>query len=269
MSMTNLNMVAFTWTPNASGTPPSVVDLARLKTISIAPQNTQVNAKGIAARHSLMLNVKQEQTVDFTVMLKKAAGEPLMTNLDITLWDIGTSTHYLGSLRSGSIDCTTLTDEGSGIASGYKNPVAVGSNYEITTEKLIVADSTWASALINGVVTDWDVVASITFGGVAFSAPMTIKSAKHTVDRDKVQMEEVTLTPKGAPTGPSDNSLLGNILLGTSQVSLAIDTGAGQYNTASAQWALITKLTTRFADANVIEQTGQFVFQGPAAYVAD
>lgn len=129
-----------------------------------------------------------------------------------------------------------------------------------------MSNVSFLGALMTGSVASFDVAAAITWGSVAFAMPMTIKSAKHRIDRDEMQLEEVVCLGKGTSTGPSDNSLLGNVLLGTSQVALAIDTGGGQYNTGSGMWALITKLTTQFADANCIEQSGQLMFQGAATF---
>lgn len=262
-----LDMVAFTWTPNASGSPPAVADLAYLRAFAMSAENDQKDGAGVGDRYETMMNVKQNQPMDFTVFLKSSGAAPL-TNLDVTLFSIG-GTAYLGSVRSGSIEASTTYKEGSGIAAAYKYPVATKTKVVVHTKRLVLTDVSFLSTLLTGAVATFDVTAAISFGGTAFSMPMTLKSAKHTVDREETQFEDVILTPKGAPTGPADNSLLGNVLLGSSQVALAVNTGHGQYNTAEAAWALVTKLTTKFEDADCIQQSGQFIFQGPAAYVAD
>ncbi len=265
---TSLNMVAFTYTPNASGTPPAVTDLARLKTFSASAENDQKDGGGMATRFPYFLNVKQGQTIDFTVFANNAGSsppEPILTNLDISVYTEG-GTSYLGQLRSATIEVTTVNKEASGIASAYKSPGATRTQVQFTAKKLILTNAVNMPLLINGVVGNMDVTVVITFGTWSFSMPMTIKSGKHTVDREELQMEDVVFTAKGTATGPSDNSLLGNILLGTSQVGLALDTGGGQYNTGTAMWALITKLTVKFDDGDLIEQTGQFQFQGAAVW---
>ena len=270
MALTALNFAAFSVTPNASGSPPAVAMLAYLKAFTFEPQNKQVDAGGLADRYPVMLNVKQAQPLDFTVFMPNTGTppvEPVLTNLDISLWSIG-GTAYVGSVRSGSIDVTTITKEASGIASAYQSPSATRTNVQVKTQKLVVGNVAFLGNLLTGAVTSFDVTAAITFGGVAFTMPMTIKSARHSVDREEMQLEDVVLTPKGAATGPSDNSLLGNILLGTAQVSLVADTGGGVYSTSEGAWALITKLNTRFQDGACIEQSGQFVFQGPAGYAS-
>jgi len=265
MALSALNFAAFTVTPNAGGSPASVAMLAYLKTFAFEPQNKQADAGGLADRYPVMLNVKQSQPIDFTAFVPSSGSEPVLTNLDVSLWTLG-GTAFLGSVRSGSLEVTTVSRDASGIASAYESPSATRTIVQLKTQKLIVSDVSFVSTLLSGSVSSFDVAAAVTFGGAAFAMPMTIKSARHIVDREELQLEDVVLTPKGAPTGPSDNSLLGNILLGTSQVALAIDTGGGQYSTAESAWALITKLTTRFQDGACLEQSGQFVFQGGAVY---
>lgn len=261
---TALDMVAFTWTPNASGTPPAVTDLAYIRAFSMSADNDQKDAGGLADRFEYMMNVKQSQPMDFTVFIKGSSTAPL-TNLDVSVWSIG-GTAYLGSLRGGSIDVTTTAKEGSSIASAYKFPVATRTKIQVSSKHLVLTNVAFLSNLLSGSGSAFDVAVTITFGSNSYTAPMTLKSAKHTVDREETHFEDVVLTPKGTPTGPSDNSLLGNILLGTSQVALAVDTGHGQYSTAESAWALISKLSTKFEDGDLIEQSGQFMFQGPATY---
>ena len=132
----------------------------------------------------------------------------------------------------------------------------------------MVTSAPFVESLLTGSVASFNVAAAITFGGVAFTCPMTIKSAKHVVDRDEMQMENVVLTGAGTPTGPSDSSLLGNILLGTSLVSLSADTGGGVYATGSGQTALIARLETRFSDAALVEQKGVLALQGGGTWAA-
>ncbi len=237
--------------------------LAQLKTFSFSAVNDQVDAAGLSDRYSVHQTVKQAQTVDFTVFLPLVSGL-MASNLDITLWTIG-GTSYLTSIRKGLIDVTTLHKDRSSIADAFRYPSAVRTQTQITTEKLVIGSASFVQAMVTGSVASFDVTASITFGGTAFSCPMSLKSARHTVDRDELQMEEVTLTLAGTPIGPSDSSLLGNILLGTALVTLNADSGGGTYATGSGKTALITRLKTHFQDANLIEQSGSLALQGSVA----
>jgi hypothetical protein len=266
--LTCLSMAQFDATANAEGASVEHM-LARLKTTSIMAENDQIDGRGIADRYELGMNVKQGQSVDFTVFQigpsAGSGGEPLATNLDVSLWTIG-GTAFLGLLRSGSLEITTATKEGSGVSAAYKYPVAVGTKVQLTSQVEVGTYSGWMNTLLTGVATAFDVTASATIGGEAFSMPMTMKSGKHTVDREEIQQVEMVLTGKGTPTGPTGNSLIGNILLGSAQVALAIDTGGGSYSTASMMFALITKLNVKVEDAQIIEISGTFEFQGPATY---
>lgn len=267
--LTSLDMVAFTWTPNASGSPAAVLDLARLKAFTFAPTMDQKDAGGMADRYELMINTKQEQPIDFTVFVKSISGETESVNasLDVTAFSVGSS--YLSTARAGSIEVTTAWKDGSSISSAYKHPVATRTKVQVTLKKMVVTDTAFISTFLTGTSTAFDVTVTITYNAQSFSMPMTMKSARHTIDREELQLEEVTLTGIGTPTSPSDNSLFGLALTGSSQVALAIDTGGGQYNTGEASFALITKLSTKFEDGALIEQAGQFMFQGAAVYVAD
>lgn len=240
--------------------------LGLLKTFSFTAVNEQVDAAGLADRYTSYQTVKQEQTADFTVFMPLSGGGRA-TNLDITLWSIG-GTAYLGSVRQGVIRITTIDRDRSGIADAFQLPNATRTQVEVVVSKLVIVSTPFISTLMTGVISSFDVTAAITFGGVAFSCPMNLKSARHTVDREELQMEEVVMTLTGTPTGPSDSSLMGNILLGTSLVTLSADTGGGVYGMGSGQSALIRKLNTVFKDAALIEQSGTLAIQGGATWSA-
>ncbi|MDR3691181.1 MAG: hypothetical protein P4L46_17505 [Fimbriimonas sp.] len=238
--------------------------LAVLKSFSFEAVNEQADAGGLADRYSIHQAVKQSQKAKFTVHLPGTGGL-LASNLDITLWTIG-GTGYLGTIRRGVIRATTTHKDGSGIADAYAFPNATRTSVEVHTEKLIVTSAPFLDTLLTGSASSFDLTAAISFAGTAFSCPMSIQSGKHTVDRDEMQMEEVVLTLAGTPTGPSDSSLLGNMLLGTALVTLSANTGGGTYATGSGQTGLLTELTTTFQNASLIEQTGELAIQGGAAW---
>jgi len=238
--------------------------LGLLKTFSFRADNDQVDAGGLADRYAINQVVKQGQLADFVVFMA-GSGSLLASNLDITLWSIG-GTAYLGSVRRGSIRVTTVDQDRSGIADAYKYPNATRTHVEVQTHKLVIVSAPFVSGLMTGSISSFNVTAAITFGASSFSCPMSIKSATHSVDRDEMQMEEVSMTLAGTPMGPSDSSLLGNILLGTSLVTLSADTGGGVYATGSDQTALITKLNTTFRDGALIQQAGTLAIQGGAAW---
>jgi len=240
--------------------------LALLKTFSFRADNDQVDAGGLADRYTVNQAVKQGQVADFIVFMSGSGGL-LASNLDITVWTLG-GTAYLGSIRKGAIRVTTVQRERSGIADAYKYPNATRTQVEVLTEKLVIVSAPFVSALMTGSVASFNVTAAITFGATVFSCPMSIKSARHTVDRDELQMEEVVMTLAGTPTGPTDSSLLGNILLGTSLVTLSADTGGGVYETGSGQTALIAKLNTTFNDSSLIEQSGTLAIQGGSTWAS-
>ena len=250
--LTGLSLVAFVVGTNDL--------LARLRTADLAFDNEQAEGKGARDRYDYAMNVKQGQKLDFTVF-KDATGKP-GTNLNVTVWTIG-GTDFLTSCRGGNLSVTTKTDEGSYIAEFNKVPVAVGTGCEISIETMQFTNAALARTMAAGTVASFDVTVVITYAGETFNAPMTLKGTVVKVDREKITMQNATLTLKGTPTAPNTTTLLGAILLGTAAVGLAYDTGGDAWYTGEGQYCLITKLDIRFADAAIIEQTGTLEVQGP------
>jgi len=240
--------------------------LALLKAFSFQVENLQVDGAGLADRYSQFQTVKQSQTAEFTVFVNGSGGLRA-SNLDISVWSLG-GTAYLGSVRSGQIEATTEFRERSSIADTYTFPNATRTHVQVRTEKLVVSAAAFTGALMTGSVASFNVTVAITFGGTAFSCPMTIRAARHTIERDEMQLEDVVLTLTGTPTGPSDSSLMGNLLLGTSLITLSANTGGGTYATGSGQTALIRSLTASFRDASLIEMVGVLEMQGGGAWTS-
>ena len=239
--------------------------LAILKTYGLMADNDQVDAGGLANRYEYHLNAKQGQQIDFVVWQLNGSGVP-STNLDVSLWTYG-STAYLGRLRSGAINVTTTTKEASGIAMARKSPQSVRTTYEVTADFMVVSyPEITSSIIVDGATITFDATVQITVGGVAFSAPMTVKSTKFAIDRGELQMENVTMSSKGTPTGPTDGSLLALILTGTALISISIDTSGKTISAANN--ALITKLNVPFADGALIEMQGSLNLLGGSTVAA-
>ena len=240
--------------------------LALLKTFSFQVENIQVDGAGLADRYPQFQTVKQSQSAEFTVFVNGSGGLRA-SNLDISLWSIG-GTAYLGTIRRGKIEATTEVQDRSGIADAYLYPNATRTKVEVTTEKLVVGSAALTGAMMTGTVASFNVTAAITFGATVFSCPMTLRAVRHTIERNAMQLEDVVMTWAGTPTGPSDSSLLGNILLGTALVTLSANTGGGTYATGTGQTALIQSLTASFRDAAIIEMVGHLEMQGGAGWTA-
>lgn len=235
--------------------------LAYAKSLGLKADNTMANYAGLASRHEYNIAVKQGQELDFTLHDPGSSGVSA-SNLNVSLWNIA-GTSYLAELRSGSLDVTVPTKEASGIASAYKIPVPVGGT-QITGsfDRVIVTNGSFFDTLVSASDTAFQVTLAITFGGVAFSAPMVLKSSIKKLDRGELTMENVSLELAGTPTAPSSGtSLLYEVMLGSDYFSVAIDDGLASYSGNG----VITKLGTRFNDASLIEQTGTLAIQGALA----
>src|SRR5581483_2730200 len=132
------------------------------------------------------------------------------------------------------------------------------TQYEVTTD-LLVIDNAFTNAMITASgQAEFVVAVAITFGVTTFSANMTMRSTRITVDRGEMQMENVTFGPYGTPSGPNDSSLMGTILLGSAAYTGIFDNGGSTYTGQ----VLITRLNTRFADSSLIESEGTLEVQG-------
>jgi hypothetical protein len=234
--------------------------LALAKMVKLSADNTMVDGGGLADRYETSIIAKQGQKYDFTVFQYNAESIPC-TNLDVSVFTVG-GTSYLANMRSGSISVTTKTAEGSSIASGYKKPVPVRTQVEFTTDVLTLSESPFVATMISGTAAEMNVTVALTFGTTVFNCPMVMNAGSVTVNREETILENVTFSLAGTPTGPSDSSLLGEILLGSSAFSVSLDTGADTFATSGGQTAILTRLNTTFADGAIIEQEGTLTVQG-------
>lgn len=255
--LTSLNMAAFD------------IDggdlLALLKTASVSGDNDAADARGISDRYEFNLAVKQGQKVDFTVFQLNGSSV-VDTNLDISLWSIG-GTDFLGSVRGGAINISTSAKEGSSIASEYKYPVPTSTPIEITTDRMIFSTAI-TDDLLTGVQADFAVTVSIHFGGQTVTLPMMLQAGSVKMDRGEITMENVTLKGRGTPIA-AGGSLMAKILTGTAAVGVTLDNGGTTYATDGGQYAIITRLNTRFADAAIIEMEGTLEVQGALTVTPD
>lgn len=233
--------------------------LGLLKVATPAVDTDVVDARGME-RYAYNLVTKIGQKLSYTVEMLGAASIPA-TNLDISLWNIG-GTAFLGVFRSGSISVTNATKEASSAAGKFKIPVFVGGTDVEIQSDLMVFTIAVLNTLIAGTISSFSVTALLAYGGQTFSAPMVMTAGSMKIERGEVSMENVTMKLQGTPTSPADSSLLGIALLGSGAIGFALDTGGSTYETGGGQVALMTRFSTRFADAAVIEMEGELMVQG-------
>jgi hypothetical protein len=253
--LTSLNMV--------SAAVNSLNIIEQLQTLSISPDNTTVDARGIADRYAFKQVTKQKQSLDLSYHWYDSSTDLEATNLDITVWSIDGSA-YLGELKSGTLDITNGAIEVSGIAESYEYVQTTSTEAVVTSNLLIITEGVWTYEMMAATnVSDFAVAVVITFAGESIHIPGVLKSSKHTIRRGEVQMEDVVIELQGTPTTPGDTtSLIYSMLIGSALVPFTVDTGANIYETASEQYAAMTRYNVRFADKNLIEQTLTLELQG-------
>jgi hypothetical protein len=182
------------------------------------------------------------------------------TNLDVTLFTVG-ATAMLGQLKSGSLRILNNHGDGSGLADKDEFPNAMDCSIEVQASFLIPsADS--AIALMadanNDTLSNRNKTVSITVGGIAYVVPMILGTAKHSAKRSDFQMLDITLSSRGAATGPTGSNLYVSTVTGDALITVAATTGAGAY----AGTGLISSLDVSLQDGQIVSNSGVIDMQG-------
>jgi len=241
--------------------------LAYLEEITVNIDNTLVDARGVADRYAYNQVVKQGQSFDCKLQLAGVLAAKA-TSLDVTVWSLDGAS-YLGVVKSGSIDITNKAVERSAMTQAYKFPVTLDTDVSFTSDHMVVTGAALTYLAITGTQATLAGTILVTYAGIAFSAPMLIKSAKHSVKKGALQMENVTFALQGTPTGPTDSSLLALAMTGTALAAVTADTDMNSYAMNASQVCAITKLGIKFSDGQLTNQTATFEVQGQMAATAN
>ena len=103
----------------------------------------------------------------------------------------------LGTLQSADFEITNETEDTSGVADRWGEPIVVGSDWRIEGEMQFTASATLA-ALAAG--NDVAVAVSFNTGGNLYEGNAILARAGHRVGKRAVQTQTVTLMGTGAPT---------------------------------------------------------------------
>ena len=235
--------------------------LAQLLSADIIAEAETVKAEGAASRYKIAQQVKQEHKCSFRVMMEPGGtGETALCNLDVSVVTLSGS--KIAAFQSGTIKATTVTKDPKIAANGYRSPIAVGTDIVFDGEFYITSTADLVDLLMTGTASSFNVTVTITYGGETFSMPGLLKAATHVTAREELQVQKVTLELRGTPTNPpsSATSLLGLLILGSAAIGIDINTGFNEY---SATTGILTQLTTTITDAQLIEQSGELVIDGP------
>lgn len=173
-------------------------------------------------------------------------------------------TSYLGEIESFDLDVSTDTQNGDGPTEVFRWPQAVGTDYNVSANKFIVSNVDWMQAAIANNVTGVEVQIAFTVAGIAISLPMTLSSAKHNIQGDSLQMEEVSFKKRGTPDTVTGDSLLIEILTGDAYLTWAADSDAGSYGGN----ALITSAKLSVKNGALVKSSYEFSNQGAPSFVA-
>ena len=244
--------------------------LGTLKSLTIEAENDLVDARGLADAFEFNQVVKQAQRLRFTVMLDRGDGGDVgrrMTNLDVTVWTLD-GPDYVSQIQSGEIKIVTPVKDRSALKNLEKVPVPVGGIQVTLYSDMVVIDSAaLTQQLLTSAISGFKVSVGITYGGSSVALPMIFKSAQHKLDRDELQLESAVLEIRGTPSVSGANTILGEVLGGTTSFAFELETGAGHYGTSAAdeshaaQVGVLTQLEVAFKAGHVVEMTGTLEIQ--------
>jgi hypothetical protein len=251
--------------------------LEMLQDVDIMAQNTLVNTKGAADRYVQNQITKQKQTISFNGHWNNANLTPNIkaTNLSIGVFTLGGAA-YVGALKSGSIEVTTSGPEVSGIAALEEYPVPTSTDFSVTGDIQIVTQDVMNYLNLTAVEGGFGVTVVISWakGGASAGEAITfdgiLSSTSHKVARDQAQMENVTIKLQDVNTLPTvkyngtneTTSMLYASMLGTAVCTFDVDTGVNLYQNISMQTAMISRMSVRFADKQVVTQSFTLEVQG-------
>lgn len=230
--------------------------LGLFKTLDLNLDPTTENGRTVSQRYELTEVTKKKGTFSIQELITNTTRQ---TGLNITIFSVG-GTSYLGTLRTGQLEITTESADGSGGADEWEYPYAGGTSYRVTGELQIASTANFATLMASAGVSGLNLAVSLAFGGLVFQAPMKLSAVGHSINVDNViQTQNITLMGRGTPTSVSGGTgILARIATGTAVVAYSINTGANQY----AGDALITKSTFGFGNGQILTANHEFAMQG-------
>ncbi|RYG36112.1 hypothetical protein EON81_10735 [bacterium] len=239
--------------------------LGKFRALTIDGEVQTEDGRAVTQRHQLDIPVGG-RTFKFMVeelITSEGAGAIRQSGLNVTVFTIAGSL-LLGRFKSGSLKVTTVTDDGAGGADEWQYPTAQGTDYSVDGEFQIADTALFNSLMLASGISGLLTTAAISVGGIAFAAPMTLKTSGQGVRTKEIQTERATLTGRGTPTTATGNTFLTSILLGSASVAYSVNSGAGSYYGD----ALITDSTLNFAGKQLVSASHTFQAYGQPSGIA-
>lgn len=201
-----------------------------------------------------------KRTVKFNASLMQHSST-FRSNLDVSVFSINSVAH-LGNLRSGSISVRNTFKEASGLAELDVFGQYISTDLTITGQLQIpLTETTWPLMTLGVVGTGADDSAraasmiipyAITCGGSVVNGNAVLSSVAHRFSTDDVQIFDITLKGRGAPTTVTGHALLVDALAPASDalVGVRLNSGANDY-TSGAGTAAILGCNLTFADSQI------------------
>jgi hypothetical protein len=239
--------------------------LGQFKTLKHNVDMTTQDAKGLPDRYEKNQAVKRSRKFSINILRNATLGAPRASALNLTVWDVGGSSR-LGDIKDLTLTGSTKWQEGSACKDLDKYPVAVGTGFEVTASEFVSenADLLYLASQTTS-LSDYNVTVHVTIADIQFAMPMLLSAASLSIERDGVQMQDVTLKLRGTPTITLLHTVAFDLMyllgVGAATTTYSIDTATG----TEVGYCLIEKGTISVRDSEIVDDQYDFLSQGLSA----
>lgn len=156
----------------------------------------------------------------------------------------------------------TITDEVSGDADEWEMEVACATNFSVQSNYRVDLNPAFVQTILDGDDEDLEVIGVFNIGGIQATLPLLLKTAGLVIDASKAQMENVSLSNRGAPSGVAGNTVLMSALVGTAAFAYNVRTTPGASGASFAGNCLVKSSRVSFDNAAIIAASHNFVNTG-------
>jgi len=235
--------------------------LADLQVFDMDIAATEVERQGIAAVSAYTQVAKRAASHRFEMVLDNSGAA--YTNLDVSVWTPDGAAR-IGDLKSGSLNLTIPSEDGSGLADPFEYANVVGARRISIDAEMLVASAATDESLIadarSTTVSAWTMAnVLLNLGAASFDLPMTLTTVGHSVSRDGLQTVNAKFALRGTPsTAPSGTTFLGVAFGGDALISLSANMGFKTWSGVG----VVTEASLSFNDGALQQVSGTLALQG-------
>lgn len=232
----------------------------RTVSASISGDITHEDGRSFIDRYSEAAATKYK--LSFSTEMLRGANDARLTNLDVSVFTIGANTH-IGELKSGSLNVTTHSSEGSGIKDKFTFPNSISTDIELRGTLMVTTVATELVTIGGATLANLKVACTLTINGQSFVMSGLITNATLKATSDGVSEYDVTVKLRGSGSiAVAGQTILVDAITGDAIVTYSLvvegSTIAGN--------ALILSASVDFADGQLLRERFEFEGQGTPTF---